>query len=59
MTYEIVARISQTAALLMFIGMFIGVVAYAYWPGNRERFDEAQRKALDLDGRRHEKRRRA
>ncbi|MCB1526247.1 MAG: cbb3-type cytochrome c oxidase subunit 3 [Hyphomicrobiaceae bacterium] len=49
MTYDTVATFSQVASLLFFIAMFIGVVVYAFWPGNRKKFDEAQRKALDLD----------
>jgi cytochrome c oxidase cbb3-type subunit IV len=50
MTYETVATFSQVASLLMFIAMFIAVVAYALWPSNGRVFDEAQRKALDLKG---------
>jgi cbb3-type cytochrome oxidase subunit 3 len=49
MTYDTVATISQVTSLLMFIAMFIGVLAYALWPANGPRFDEAQRSALDLD----------
>lgn len=49
MSYHTVASISQVASLLMFIGMFLAVLAYALWPSNGPRFDEAQRKALDLD----------
>ncbi len=49
MSYETVAGISQVASLLMFIAMFIGVLTYALWPSNGRRFDEAQRKALDLE----------
>jgi cytochrome c oxidase cbb3-type subunit IV len=49
MSYQLVAQISQTASLLLFIALFIGVLIYAFWPGSRERFEEAQRKALDLD----------
>lgn len=49
MTYQLVASISQVTSLLMFIAMFIAVVAYAMWPSNRARFEEAQRQALDLD----------
>lgn len=48
MTYETVATWSQVTSLLMFIGMFLGVLAYTFWPRNRERFEEAQRRALDL-----------
>jgi len=49
MTYETVATLSQVASLLMFIGMFLAVVAYALWPKNGPRFERAQRRALDLD----------
>lgn len=49
MTYDTVATFSQVTSLLFFIALFIGVVAYAFWPGNRQKFDAAQRKALDLD----------
>lgn len=48
MTYETIATISQVASLLMFIGMFAGVLAYALWPRNGPRFEEVQRRALDL-----------
>jgi cytochrome c oxidase cbb3-type subunit 4 len=44
-----VARFSQVTSLLLFVAMFGGVLAYALWPSNGRRFDEAQRKALDLD----------
>lgn len=50
MTYDVVARFSQVASLLLFVAFFIGVLVYALWPGNRRRFDEIQRTALDLDG---------
>jgi cbb3-type cytochrome oxidase subunit 3 len=49
MTYETVATLSQVASLLMFIVMFLAVVAYALWPKNGPRFERAQRRALDLD----------
>ena len=51
MSYQTVASISQVTSLLMFIGMFIGVLVYALWPSNGPRFEEAQRRALDLDPR--------
>lgn len=49
MTYETVAAISQSASLLLFMAMFLAVVAYALWPANGAKFDEAQRKALGLE----------
>lgn len=49
MTYYTIAAVTQVASLLFFFGMFIAVIAYAFWPGNRDRFEDAQRKALDLN----------
>jgi cytochrome c oxidase cbb3-type subunit IV len=49
MTYDTIATISQVTSLLMFIAMFAAVVAYALWPRNGMKFDQAQRRALDLD----------
>jgi len=49
MGYDTVATISQVTSLLMFIAMFVAVLAYALWPRNGARFDAAQRRALDLD----------
>jgi cytochrome c oxidase cbb3-type subunit 4 len=49
MTYDTVATFSQVTSLLFFFALFIGVIAYAFWPGNSRKFDDAQRKALDLD----------
>ena len=49
MTYEQVASITQVAALLLFIALFIGVLVYAFWPGNKKRFEEAARLPLDKD----------
>jgi cytochrome c oxidase cbb3-type subunit 4 len=49
MTYETIATFSQVTSLLMFIVMFIVVLAYALWPRNGQRFEQAQRRALDLD----------
>ena len=40
MDYESVATITQVAALLFFIALFLGVVIYAYWPGNKKRFEK-------------------
>ena len=50
MSYDLVATVSQVTSLLMFIVMFVVVVAYAFWPRNQARFQEAQRTALDLAG---------
>lgn len=47
MEYEQVASISQVLALLFFIGLFVAVLVYAFWPGNKKRFEEAARLPLD------------
>ena len=49
MEYEQVASISQVAALIFFIVLFAGVVLYAFWPGNKRRFDEAAKLPLEDD----------
>lgn len=48
MTYETIATFSQVTSLLMFIAMFIAVLAYALWPSNGRVFEQTQRDALDL-----------
>jgi cytochrome c oxidase cbb3-type subunit IV len=49
MAYEQVASITQIAALLLFVALFIGVLIYVFWPGNKKRFDEAARLPLEKD----------
>ena len=48
MSYDTIATISQVTSLLMFVGTFAAVLAYALWPRNGARFEEVQRRALDL-----------
>ena len=50
MSYETIAAWSQVTSLLMFITMFIAVLIYALRPSHAERFEKAQRRALDLAG---------
>lgn len=40
-TYSAVAAFAQTWGLLYFVIMFAVVLAYALWPKNRKRFDDA------------------
>ena len=49
MSYEQVASITQVAALLLFVALFIGVLIYAFWPGNKKRFEDAARLPLEKD----------
>ena len=47
MTYESASAFSQVAALLIFIALFIGVILYVFWPGNKKKFDEAAKLPLE------------
>ena len=40
-TYSTLANFAQTAGLLYFVGMFLAIAVYAFWPRNKTRFDEA------------------
>jgi len=40
-TYTTLASFAQTAGLLYFVGMFLAIAVYAFWPRNKTRFDEA------------------
>jgi cytochrome c oxidase cbb3-type subunit 4 len=41
MDYEMMVTISQSIALIFFIGLFMIVMGYVCWPGNKEKFDRA------------------
>lgn len=43
MNYNSVVSITQSLALVFFMVIFIGVVAYVFWPGNKRKFDDAAR----------------
>ncbi|WP_420434917.1 cbb3-type cytochrome c oxidase subunit 3 [Hyphobacterium sp.] len=47
--YESLASFAQTWGLLFFFAVFIGVLVYALWPKNREKFDAAARMPLNDD----------
>ena len=49
MTYESVAHFAQTWGLLYLVLLFVGVLAYALWPGNAEKFKRAARMPLEED----------
>ncbi len=48
-TYKFLAGLAQSMGLLYFMGLFSAVLAYAMWPGNKERFDEASQIPLKED----------
>lgn len=43
MSYADAAHFAQTWGLLFFVLLFALVLAYALWPGNRDKFREAAR----------------
>jgi len=49
MTYEWLVSVTQVAALVLFVGLFVIVLIYALWPGNRKRFERASRVPLEQD----------
>lgn len=42
-TYEDFAHFATTWGMLFFVAVFAAVVAYALWPSNKRRFEEAAR----------------
>lgn len=42
-TYEQIAAFSQQGGLIYFFLFFMAVVAYAVWPRNKAKFDDAAR----------------
>ena len=55
MTYHDLAHFSETWGLLFLFILFVATLAYALWPANKERFDDAAaipfREAQDSDDR--------
>jgi cytochrome c oxidase cbb3-type subunit IV len=49
MTYESAQSIFGMAGLIIFLVLFIGVVAFVLWPGNKKGFEEASRIPLERD----------
>lgn len=55
MTYETITIISQTAALIFFILLFLAVLAYVFWPSNKRKFEHAARLPFEQDLDTHQK----
>ena len=49
MTYSDVSMFAQPWGLVFLVTLFLSACAYALWPGNRARFDEAARLPLEED----------
>ncbi len=47
MDYETMVTITQTMALVFFVALFVGVIAFAFWPGNKGKFDRAARVPME------------
>ena len=41
MNYEQATHFAQTWGLALLVALFAGVLVYALWPGNREKFQRA------------------
>jgi cytochrome c oxidase cbb3-type subunit 4 len=50
MDYEAMVTLTQILALILFIGLFVFVVVYVLWPGNKDKFDRAARLPFERDG---------
>lgn len=48
-TYQLLARFAQSAGLIYFVGLSLGVCLYAFWPKNRGRFEQAATMPLRED----------
>jgi len=49
MTYDDLRAFFGVLGLLIFVAMFVGVLIYTFWPGNKKRFERARRMPLDDD----------
>lgn len=49
LTYQWLARFAQSAGLLYFVGIFLAICLYAFWPSNRARFEQASLTPLRED----------
>ena len=49
MTYRAATVLSQTVALILFVALFVAVIVYVFWPGNKKKFEEAAQLPLEND----------
>jgi len=49
MTYQAATVLSQTVALILFVALFVAVIVYVFWPGNKKKFEEAAKLPLEDD----------
>ena len=48
--HDFLTGFSNSAGLFYLIALFAGVVVYAYWPRNKQRFEKAAKDAIADDG---------
>jgi cytochrome c oxidase cbb3-type subunit 4 len=51
LNYHTLVAFSKSWGLFYLMGFFVCVVAYAYWPRNRKRFERAKHSILEQDDR--------
>jgi len=51
MDHDFAVWFSKSFGLFYLIALSIGIVAYAYWPSNKRKFDEAAQSILGHDDR--------
>ena len=49
MTYDQVSQFAGTWGLVFLLALFVAVLAYAFWPGNKGKFDRAANSPLEED----------
>ena len=47
MDHSTIQMLSGTAGLIIFVSLFLGVLTYALWPKNKDKFARAARLPLD------------
>ena len=47
MTYENVAYFAETWGLVFLVALFVAVLVYVFWPGNRGKFERAAHRPLE------------
>ena len=47
MTHHAATVLSQIVALVLFVALFVGVIVYVFWPGNKKKFDDAAKLPLE------------
>ena len=47
--HDTLVALSKSWGLVYLVAFFLCVIAYAFWPSNRKRFDRAKSSILDRD----------